>query len=124
MDVKKAYVLQRQANARHVFVSAKRGRIAEVPIGQANEVRYEIDQLLEDQYRYQQQLWGLRQQIQSGRLNDRERRKAGYYRQQLRRNLDDISSRIYYYQSRLSERQTAADTYAELLELEYSDDSF
>ena len=91
---------------------------------QANEIGYQIEQLLEDQYRYQQQLWGFRQQIQSGRLNDRERRKAGYYRQQLRRNLDDISSRIYYYQSRLSERQTAADTYAELLELEYSDDSF
>ena len=92
--------------------------------GEANNLGYEIDRLLEDKYRYQRRRQELRYQIESGQLSDRERQNAIVYRRQLKRDIHEIRSRVYHYRGRLVEQQSAADTYAELLRLEYSDDLY
>ena len=88
---------------------------------QVNQMRYEIDRLLDEQYRYQRRRQELRYQIQSGDLSDRERRNAEFNRRQIRRDIRHVNALIYRYQAQLVEHQTAVDTYSELLELEYSD---
>jgi hypothetical protein len=87
----------------------------------ANEARYEIDRLVDQKYRYQRRRQELRHQANSRELSDQERKRAAYYSRDLRRDIQDIRSRIHHYERQMVEHQRAADAYAELLELEYID---
>ena len=88
---------------------------------EADEMGREIDQLSQQEYRYQRAGEDLRRQILSGELNEEQMRRARYRRQQLYRDIGSIRTSINYHQDQLRQAVEAADTYEDLLDIEYGD---